>query len=115
MIARVTYFIGVWRGNCSTAMFNELKNLHIKAGRIIHKVKDYVRRHVNITRQGKSTFNRNKTQLRKVTFAKGTINNYNKDKKCTQKEMIDCCNDINLPFFSLLFLILIFRVEFVTL
>lgn len=31
----MTLCIGVW-GNCSVFMFNEVENMHIKAGRIIH-------------------------------------------------------------------------------
>jgi hypothetical protein len=37
IIPHVTYYISVW-GNCSVSMFTKMESLHIKAGRIIHKI-----------------------------------------------------------------------------
>ena len=38
MIPRqITYCISVW-GNCSVAMLSEIEKLHIKVGRVVHKV-----------------------------------------------------------------------------
>ena len=37
IIPQITYCIGVW-GSCSGSMFTEIEWLHVKAGRIIHKI-----------------------------------------------------------------------------
>ena len=37
IIPQITYCIGVW-GSCSGSMFAEIERLHVKAGRIIHKI-----------------------------------------------------------------------------
>ena len=37
VVPQVAYCICVW-GSCSVSMFNELQNLHVRAGRIIHHI-----------------------------------------------------------------------------
>ena len=37
VIPQITYCISVW-GNCSVAKLYEIENLHIKVGRIVHRV-----------------------------------------------------------------------------